>query len=162
MHREFSGKRMAAELRVGIVVSRFNDMVTKRLLEGALDALARHTSGEGGSADVFWVPGSFELPMTARRVVNTKQYEAVVALGCLVRGQTDHYELLAHEVTKGLAQIAIKSVIPVTFGVVTADTVEQALERAGLKQGNKGFDAMVSAIEVVSLYRQIAEVEAEQ
>ncbi len=158
---EYSGKRVAAELRVAVVVSRFNEMVTRRLLEGALDALKRHTTGDETRADVFWVPGSFELPMVVRRIVKTNLYDAVVAIGCLIRGETDHYDLLTKEVTKGLAQIAIKSIIPVSFGVITADNVEQALSRAGVKQGNKGADAMVTAIEAISLYRQIAEVEKE-
>jgi len=159
MQREYSGKRVSADINVAIVVSRFNELVTRKLLDGALDALKRHTTGDGGSVDIFWVPGSFELPMAAKRIVDSKMYEAVIALGCLVRGETDHYDLLAHEVTKGLAQIALKTVIPLTYGVITADTVEQALSRAGIKHGNKGFDAAVSAIEMISLYRQIAEVE---
>ena len=158
---EYAGKRIAVDLRIGIAVSRFNEMVTKRLLHGALDALKRHTTGENTRADVFWVPGSFELPMVVRRIVKMNLYDAVVAIGCLVRGETDHYDLLAKEVTKGLAQISIKSIVPVSFGIVTADTLEQALERAGMKQGNKGADAMITAIETVSLYRQIAEVEKE-
>lgn len=161
MFNEYSGKRIGVDLRVAVVVSRFNDLVTKRLLEGALDAYKRHISGDGGKVDVFWVPGSFELPMAARRIVKTELYECVVALGCLIRGETDHYDLLANEVSKGLAQISIKSVIPISFGVVTADNIEQALSRAGIKEGNKGFDAMVTAIEIVNLYRQIAEVEKE-
>ncbi len=161
MLNEYSGKRIGVDLRVAIVVSRFNDMVTKRLLEGAIDAYKRHISGDGGRVDVFWVSGSFELPMAARRIVKTELYECVVALGCLIRGETDHYDLLANEVSKGLAQISIKSVIPIAFGVVTADNIEQALSRAGIKEGNKGFDAMTTAIETVNLYRQIAEVEKE-
>lgn len=161
MLNEYSGKRIGVDLRVAIVVSRFNDMVTKRLLDGALDAYRRHITGDGGRVDIFWVPGSFELPMAARRIVKTELYECVVALGCLIRGETDHYDLLANEVSKGLAQISIKSVIPIAFGVVTADNIEQALSRAGIKEGNKGFDAMTTAIETVNLYRQIAEVEKE-
>ena len=111
--------------------------------------------------DVFWVPGSFEIPMAVRRLVKTELYECIVALGCLIRGETDHYGILAAEVSKGLAQIAIKTVFPISFGIVTADNIEQALSRAGIKEGNMGFDAMVTAIETVNLYRQIAEVEKE-
>ena len=156
---EYSGKQVAVNLRVAIIVSRFNEMVTHRLLDGALDALKRHTTSDETRADIFWVPGSFELPMVARRIVRTNLYDAVVAIGCLIRGETDHYDLLAKEVTKGLAQIAIKSIIPVSYGVVSADNLEQALSRAGLKHGNKGADAMVTAIEAVNLYRQIAELD---
>jgi len=161
MHNEYSGKRVATDLRVAVVVSRFNEMITRKLLDGALDALKRHSTGDSGSADIFWVSGSFELPMAARRIVKTNLYDAVIAVGCLIRGETDHYDLLAKEVTKGLAQIAIKSIIPVTYCVVVADNIEQALSRAGIKHGNRGADAMVTAIETVSLYRQIAEVEKE-
>lgn len=138
----------AAGLRLALVVSRFNAFITDRLQEGAVDAIVRH-GGKDKDIDVFKVPGTWELPQIAQRVAQSKKFDGIIALGCLVRGGTSHYDLLAAEVTKGLAQVAQSSGVPVAFGVLTCDTLEQAIERAGTKQGNKGFDAAVACIELV-------------
>lgn len=145
----------ASGMRVALVVSRFNSFITDRLLEGALDGLLRH-GAKDEALEVFKVPGTWELTQAAQAVANSRHFDAVVALGCLIRGGTSHYELLAAEVTKGLAQVAQQSGVPVAFGVLTCDTIEQAIERAGTKAGNKGFDAAVAAIELVHVLRQIA------
>jgi len=150
----YSAKAVADGLKVAVCASRFNELVVTQLLDGALDALDRHSAGES-DADVFWVPGSFELPATAKRLCDTGRYDGVLALGALIRGGTDHYDLLAAEVTKGLANLSMQSAVPVSFGVLTCDTLEQALERAGTKAGNKGADAMVSLIEMVNLSASI-------
>ena len=143
--------RVVAEgLNIGIVVSRFNELVTEQLLNGAIDALERH-SAEECDFDVYYVPGCFELPSVARRLVMTDRYDGILALGTLLRGDTDHYELLAGEVTKGLANLAMTTAIPVGFGVVTCDTLEQALHRAGTKSGNKGADTMIALLEMINL-----------
>jgi 6,7-dimethyl-8-ribityllumazine synthase len=151
--------RVVAEgLNIGIVVSRFNELVTEQLLNGAIDALERHSTGEDEcDYDVYYVPGSFELPAVARRLAASGRYDGVLALGTLLHGDTDHYELLAAEVTKGLSQVALGTDVPVGFGVLTCDTLEQALERAGSKAGNKGALAMVSLIEMINLEPVIAE-----
>lgn len=143
--------RVVAEgLNIGIVVGRFNELVTEQLLAGAIDALERHSS-EDCDYDVYYVPGCFELPAVARRLAATERYDGILALGTLLRGDTDHYELLASEVTKGLANVAMQTDVPVAFGVVTCDTLEQALNRAGTKAGNKGADAMTALIESINL-----------
>lgn len=145
-------RAVAEDLTLGIVVSRFNELITEQLLSGAVDLLERHNTGEGEcDYDVYYVPGSFELPAMARRLAATGRYDGVLALGALLRGDTDHYELLAAEVTKGLASVALKVDIPIAFGVVTCDTLEQALHRAGTKAGNKGADAMLGLIEMINL-----------
>ncbi|HES58300.1 MAG TPA: 6,7-dimethyl-8-ribityllumazine synthase [Firmicutes bacterium] len=154
MGNMYSAKAVADGLKVAVCASRFNELVVTQLLDGALDALDRHSAGES-DADVFWVPGSFELPATAKRLCDTGRYDGVLALGALIRGGTDHYDLLAAEVTKGLANLSMQSAVPVSFGVLTCDTLEQALERAGTKAGNKGADAMVSLIEMVNLSASI-------
>ncbi len=150
----YSAKAVADGLKVAICASRFNELVTSQLLDGALDALDRHSAGDS-DADVFWVPGSFELPATAKRLCDTGRYDGVLALGALIRGGTDHYDLLAAEVTKGLATLGMHSSVPVSFGVLTCDTLEQALERAGTKAGNKGADSMVALIEMINLSASI-------
>jgi 6,7-dimethyl-8-ribityllumazine synthase len=155
MARTIEGQLDAKGLRVALVVSRWNDLVTSRLLDGALDALVRH----GATPDeqtVVKVPGSWELPLVAAKLAASGSHDAVVALGCLVRGETPHFDVLAAEAAKGLAQTAMASGKPVSFGVLTCDTLEQALDRAGAKAGNKGWDAAVAAIEMVSLYRRLA------
>jgi 6,7-dimethyl-8-ribityllumazine synthase len=148
------GNLSSAGLRLAIVVSRFNDFVTNRLLEGALDALERT-----GAADtdllIVKVPGSFEIPLAARKLVKTGKYDAIICLGTIIRGDTPHWEYIGNEVTKGIASVSLEAGIPVSFGVLTADTVEQAIDRAGLKSGNKGFDAAMSAIEMASLVKQL-------
>lgn len=146
----FRAKLIAEDMRLAIVISRFNELITSQLLGGAMDALERLAGGECDT-DVYWVPGSFELPAVARRLCSSGRYDGVLALGALIRGDTDHYELLASEVTKGLAHVSLKSDIPLSFGVLTCDTLEQALHRAGTKAGNKGAEAMASLIEMVNL-----------
>jgi len=155
MGKVFEGKFDAGGRRLALVVSRFNDFFTKELLGGARDCLARHGVPDD-QVDVAWVPGSFELPMVARQLARTGRYGAVVCLGCLIQGDTPHFQLIASEVTKGIAQVALETGVPVTFGVITADTLEQAIERAGTKAGNKGFDAALSALEMVDLTGKIA------
>ncbi len=152
----YRAKLVADDLRLAIVISRFNELVTSQLLGGAMDALERLATGECDT-DVYWVPGSFELPGVARRLCASGRYDGVLALGALIRGDTDHYELLASEVTKGLAQISMHTDVPVSFGVLTCDTLEQALHRAGTKSGNKGAEAMMSLIEMVNLSTVIDE-----
>lgn len=148
------GKLVAKGLKFAIVVSRFNNFITDRLLEGAIDALIRHEVN-AGDIEVFKVPGSFELPVVVKKLTNTKQYNAVIALGCIIKGGTPHFEYVAAEVTKGLAQVALDTCTPVSFGVLTTEDIEQAIERAGTKQGNKGWEAAVSAIEMVNLMQKI-------
>jgi 6,7-dimethyl-8-ribityllumazine synthase len=145
----------AKGVKFALIASRWNDVVTSRLVEGALDGLTRH-GADPSQITLVRVPGSFELPQVAARVAAAGRYDAVVALGCLIRGETAHFDLLAAEAAKGLAQAAVSSGLPVIFGVLTCDTMEQALDRAGGKAGNKGWDAAVAAIEMVSLYRRLA------
>jgi 6,7-dimethyl-8-ribityllumazine synthase len=141
--------------KFALIASRWNDVVTSRLVEGAMDGLTRH-GADPNQITLVKVPGSFELPQVAARLAGSGKYDAVVALGCLIRGETAHFDLLAAEAAKGLAQAAVSSGLPIIFGVLTCDTMEQALDRAGGKSGNKGWDAAVAAIEMVSLYRRLA------
>lgn len=152
MPRIYEGVLNAAGARFAIVVSRFNDLLTARLLDGALDCLRRH-GAEEDDLTVVKVPGAWELPMVAGRLAESGKFDAVVALGVLIRGATPHFEVIAAEASKGLAQAALASGLPVSFGVLTCDTLEQALERSGTKAGNKGWQAAESAIEMVQLYR---------
>ena len=145
----------ATGLKVALVASRFNDLVTSRLVEGALDGLVRH-GADPKNLTLVKVPGAFELPQAAAKLAKQGSYDAVVALGCLIRGETAHFDLLAAEAVKGLAQVAVSSGAPVIFGVLTCDTMEQAIDRAGGKAGNKGWDAALAAIEMVSLFRRLA------
>jgi 6,7-dimethyl-8-ribityllumazine synthase len=154
MARIFQGGLDARGLRVALVVSRFNDLVTERLLAGAVDCLTRHGGGED-ERTIVRVPGSWELPLAAKRAAASGKFDAVVALGALIRGETPHFDVLAAAVSKGLAQVALSEGVPVIFGVLTTDTVEQALDRAGSKAGNKGWDAALSAIEMVHLFRDM-------
>jgi len=145
----------AKGLKIALVVSRFNDFITTALLRGAEDFLDRHGCPEKDRT-VVRVPGSWEIPQVARKLAESKKFDAIVALGALVRGETPHFDLLAAEVAKGLAHLGMESGIPVIFGVLTTDTVEQAIDRAGAKAGNKGWDAALSAVEMVNLYRRMA------
>ena len=154
MGKVYEGKFDAGGKRLALVVSRFNDFFTKELLGGARDCLARHGVADE-QVDVAWVPGSFELPMVARQLAKTGRYGAVICLGCLIQGDTPHFHLIAAEVTKGLAQVSLEAGVPVTFGVITAETIEQAIERAGTKAGNKGFDAALTALEMIDVTSQI-------
>jgi len=149
-----SGSLNGAGQRHALVVSRYNELLTARLLEGALDCLIRHGAAEKDIL-VSWVPGAFEIPYVAQRLALSKKFDAVVCLGAVIRGDTPHFEYIAAEVSKGIAKIALDSRLPVIFGIITADTLDQAIERAGTKSGNKGWDAALSAIEMVNLYRQI-------
>ena len=154
MARVYEGQLTAAGMRFAIVVSRFNDFISRRLLDGALDALVRH-GADGDAIDVAWVPGSFEIPPVARRMAQSGRYQAVICLGAVIRGATPHFQYIAAEVAKGVAQVAMESAAPVVFGVLTTDTIEQAVERAGSKAGNKGADAARAAIEMANLLAQL-------
>lgn len=151
----YEGKLLAQDLKFGIIVSRFNDFIGERLLGGALDALRRSGADER-NIDVFKVPGAFEIPLVARKVAGSGRYDAVICLGAVIRGATPHFDYVANEVSKGVATAGLESGVPITFGVLTTDTLEQAIERAGSKSGNKGWDAAMSAIEMANLIRQIA------
>ena len=153
--RQFEGKLLGKGLKFGLVVSRFNEFITRKLLEGAQDALVRHGVSEA-DIEVAWVPGSFEIPLVAKKLAETKRYDAVICLGAVIRGGTPHFEYVASEVTKGIAKVGLETGLPVIYGVITADTLEQAIERAGTKEGNKGFEAAVNAIEMANLMRNIA------
>jgi 6,7-dimethyl-8-ribityllumazine synthase len=154
MAKIVEGKIRADDLRFGIVVSRFNNFITERLLEGALDALRRN-GAEEDAIDIYRTPGSFEIPAVAKRLLERGTYDAVICLGAVIRGATPHFSYISAEVTKGIAQLSLQSTVPITFGVITADTIEQAIERAGTKVGNKGWDAALSAIEMANLYREL-------
>jgi 6,7-dimethyl-8-ribityllumazine synthase len=149
------GTLVAQGLRFAVVVSRFNALVTEQLLHGALDAIRRH-GGDDGKVDVYRCPGTFELPAVLKRVVRSGRYDAVVALGAVIRGGTPHFEYVASEVSKGVAQVALEADCAVSFGVLTCDTMEQALERAGVKGGNKGAEAAAAAVEQANLFRALA------
>ena len=154
MNKIYEGKLVSDKAKYCIVVSRFNEFIGNKLLSGSLDCLQRHNVSDK-EIDVVWTPGAFEIPAVARKLAETKRYEAVICLGAVIRGSTPHFEYISAEVSKGIAQVALQSGIPVIFGVITADTIEQAIERAGTKSGNKGWDAALSAIEMVNLYRSI-------
>jgi 6,7-dimethyl-8-ribityllumazine synthase len=153
--RTYQGKLIGKGLRFAIVVSRFNEVVTQKLLEGALDCLIRHDVQED-DIDVLWTPGSFEIPVTAKKLASSGKYNAIICLGCLIRGDTPHFDFLSAEVTKGVAQVALEYSLPVAFGILTADTLEQAIERSGAKQGNKGFQAALSALEMANLFKEMS------
>jgi len=155
MNKHYEGTLLGEGLKFGLVISRFNDFITRRLLEGAQDALLRHGVSQK-NIDIAWVPGSFEMPLIAKKLTETKRYDAVICLGAVIRGGTPHFEYIASEVTKGIAKVGLETGLPVIYGVITADTLEQAIERAGTKEGNKGFEAAVNAIEMANLMRNIA------
>lgn len=154
MNKHFEGMLLGKGLKFGLVVSRFNEFITKKLLDGAQDALLRHGVNQE-DIEITWAPGSFEIPLVAKKLAQTKRYDAVICLGAVVRGGTPHFEYIAAEVTKGIAQVSLDTGLPVIYGVITADTLEQAIERAGTKMGNKGFDAAVTAIEMANLLKSI-------
>ena len=152
--KTIEGKLIASKMKIGVVASRFNEFITGKLLGGAEDAFVRH----GGNADdltVAWVPGAFEIPLVAQKMAQSGQYDAVVCLGAVIRGNTPHFDMVANESVKGIAQAGLQNGIPVIYGVLTTDTIEQAIERAGTKAGNKGFDAMTAAIEMANLSKQL-------
>lgn len=152
MTRTLEGNLNAAGLRFGIVVSRFNDFITSRLLAGAEDAIRRH-GGDLDQVDVAWVPGAFEIPLVAQRMAASGRWDAVICLGAVIRGSTPHFDYVASEAAKGVAQAMMQTGVPISFGILTTDTIEQAVERAGTKAGNKGFEAAVTAIEMANLMK---------
>ena len=154
MSKHFEGKLLGEGLKFGLVISRFNEFITNKLLEGAQDALLRHGVKEE-DIEIAWAPGAFEIPLVAKKLAQTKKYDAVICLATVIRGGTPHFEHIAAEVTKGIAKVGLEADLPVIYGVITADTLEQAIERAGTKAGNRGFDAAMSAIEMANLLRSI-------
>ena len=155
MSKPIEGMLVGKGLKFGLVVSRFNEFLTQKLLDGAQDALLRHGVAQA-DIDVAWVPGSFEIPLIAKKLAQTKRYDAVICLGAVVRGGTPHFEYISAEVTKGIAMVGLETGLPVIYGVITADSLEQAIGRAGTKEGNQGFKAAVSAIEMANLVKGIA------
>ncbi|SET38447.1 6,7-dimethyl-8-ribityllumazine synthase [Oceanobacillus limi] len=154
MGNVFEGNLVGSDLKVGIIVGRFNEFITSKLLDGAIDTLKRHGVGEN-NIDVAWVPGAFEIPLVAQKMANNDKYDAVITLGTVIRGSTPHFDYVCNESAKGVSQAAIQSGKPVIFGVLTTETIEQAIERAGTKAGNKGAEAAVSAIEMANLVNQL-------
>jgi 6,7-dimethyl-8-ribityllumazine synthase len=154
MPKIVEGKIVAKGMKFGIVASRFNDFISGRLIEGAIDTLLRAGADEKDIV-VYKVPGAFELPLTAKKLAKTSRFDAIICLGAVIRGATPHFEYISAEVSKGIASVGLETEIPVVFGVLTTDTIEQAIERAGTKSGNKGADAAISAIEMVDLFKKI-------
>ncbi|MGI6294885.1 MAG: 6,7-dimethyl-8-ribityllumazine synthase [Armatimonadota bacterium] len=154
MPKKYEGQLVAKDLKIGIVASRFNEFITNKLVEGAIDALTRH-GVEDSDIAVAWVPGAFEIPMVARKLAESGKCDAVICLGAVIRGSTPHFDYVAAEVSKGVAQVGMNTGVPTIFGVITTDNIEQAIERAGTKAGNKGFEAGESAIEMVNLFRSM-------
>ncbi len=150
----FEGKLIAKDLKFGIVVGRFNEFIGGKLLDGAIDAIKRH-GGEEEDIEISWVPGAFEIPLVAKKLAKSERYDAVICLGAVIRGATPHFDYVSGEVTKGVALVGLETEIPTIFGVLTVDTIEQAIERAGTKAGNKGFEAAVTAIEMANLLKSI-------
>lgn len=152
--KTYEGKLVSQDIKVGIVVARFNEFITSKLLGGAIDGLKRENVKEE-DIEVAWVPGAFEIPLIAKKMADSKKYDAVICLGAVIRGATSHYDYVCAEVSKGVAQVSLSSEVPVMFGVLTTDTIEQAVERAGTKAGNKGFECAQGAIEMVNLIREM-------
>ena len=148
------GKLIAEGLKVGIIVARFNEFITSKLLGGALDGLDRH-GAQQKDIDVVWVPGAYEIPLVAKKMAESKKYDAVICLGAVIRGATSHYDYVCNEVSKGVAQVGMQTGVPTIFGVVTTENIEQAIERAGTKAGNKGYDSAMAAIEMANLLKNI-------
>ncbi len=152
--KTYEGNLIAKEIKIGIIAARFNEFITSKLLGGAMDALTRHDVNEN-DIEVCWVPGAFEIPLIADKMAKTGKYDAIIALGAVIRGSTTHYDYVCSEVSKGIASVSLDSGVPVMFGVLTTETIEQAIERAGTKAGNKGFDCAMGAIEMVNLLKNI-------
>lgn len=150
----YNGNLISSEGKFGIVISRFNEFIGSKLLSGAIDALERHGVDES-SIEIAWVPGAFEIPLVAKKMAKTGRYDSVICLGAVIRGSTPHFDIVANEVSKGIAHIGLETEVPIIFGVLTTDSIEQAVERAGTKAGNKGFEAAVTAIEMVNLLKEI-------
>lgn len=154
MVKIFEGDLKAKDYKFAIILSRFNSFITERLLEGAMDALIRH-GAEQDNITIFKTPGAFEIPVIAKKIAKLKKFDAIICIGAVIRGGTPHFEYIASEVTKGIAQVALESETPVTFGILTTDNIEQAIERAGTKGGNKGFEAAMASIELVDLFKKV-------
>lgn len=154
MAKHIEGHLNAKGFRFGLVISRFNEFISGKLLSGALDALKRHEAKDE-DMEIFWVPGSFEIPLVAKKLAKSERFDAVICLGAVIRGNTPHFEYVASEVAKGIALVELDTEVPVMFGVITSDTLEQAIERAGTKAGNKGWDAALGAIEMVNLMQKL-------
>ena len=154
MPKTYEGKLVAEGLKFGIIVSRWNSFITDRMLAGALDALVRH-GAEDADIEVAYVPGTWEIPIATQKLALTKRFDAIICIGCLIRGATPHFEYLAAEVTKGIAHIGLDAQLPITYGVITVENIEQAIERAGSKAGNKGAESAVAAIEMANLLKQM-------
>ena len=152
--KKFEGNVIGGTIRIGIVAARFNEFIVSKLVSGAIDGLSRH-GVEDENIDVAWVPGAFEIPLIAKKMAKSGKYDAVICLGAVIRGATSHYDYVCSEVSKGIASVSLTSDIPVMFGVLTTDNIEQAIERAGTKAGNKGYDCALGAIEMVNLVRQL-------
>jgi len=161
MNKPFEGMLLGKGLKFGLVISRFNEFVTKKLLEGAQDALLRHGVNQA-DIEIAWVPGSFEIPLIAKKLAQSKRYDAIICLGAVVRGGTPHFEYIATEVSKGIAKVSLETGLPVIYGIITTDTLEQAIERAGTKMGNKGFEAAENAIEMANLLKSMSELYSSQ
>ncbi|NLM53042.1 MAG: 6,7-dimethyl-8-ribityllumazine synthase [Firmicutes bacterium] len=155
MQKVYEGQLLGRNYKFAVVVGRFNEFITNKLLSGCLDALKRHGVAEE-NIDLAWVPGAFEIPLVAKKLAVSGRYDAIICLGAVIRGATPHFDLVAGEVAKGIAKVSLDSLVPVIFGVITTDTIEQAIERAGTKAGNKGWDAAVSALEMADLLRKIS------
>ncbi|WP_017416332.1 6,7-dimethyl-8-ribityllumazine synthase [Clostridium tunisiense] len=149
----YQGKLVAQGLKIGIIVGRFNEFIGGKLLSGAIDGLVRH-GVEENAIEVSWVPGAFEIPLVAKKMAKSQKYDAVICLGAVIRGATPHFDYVSSEVTKGVASVSLETEVPVIFGVLTTDSIEQAIERAGTKAGNKGYDAAVTAIEMANLLKE--------
>lgn len=149
----YEGKLIAKNLKFGIIVGRFNEFIGGKLLSGAIDALKRHGVNED-DIEITWVPGAYEIPLVAKKLAKLKKYDGIICLGAVIRGATPHFEYVSSEVTKGIASVSLETEIPVIFGVLTTDTIEQAIERAGTKAGNKGYEAAVTAIEMANLLKE--------
>lgn len=154
MPQTFEGKLDATGQKIGIIVSRFNSFICERLLEGAIDAIVRH-GGSDADIHIARVPGAFEIPLAARKLADSGRYDGIICLGAVIRGSTPHFDYVAAEVSKGVASVSLDSGVPIAFGVLTTDTIEQAVERAGTKAGNKGFEAAMTAIETINLFKAL-------
>jgi len=152
--KTFEGRLVAEGLKVGIIVARFNEFIGSKLLSGAIDGLVRHGMNED-DIEIAWVPGAFEIPVVAQKMAQSKKYDAIICLGAVIKGSTSHYDYVCAEVSKGVASVSLQYGLPVMFGVLTTDNIEQAIERAGTKAGNKGYDCALSAIEMANLFRQM-------
>ena len=157
VRKVYEGNLINTKGSFAILVSRWNDLITSRLLEGSIDALKRHGVDPKTRVDVFWAPGAYELPLVAQKIASTGRYSAVIVLACVIKGGTPHFDYIAAEVSKGLANVGLKTNVPVSFGVLTTNSIEQALERAGTKMGNKGVEAAMAAVEMVNLFSNLEE-----